>query len=369
MDRSNVLKHKYRELLILNDRVFMINPCIDGSIPFEGDGARMIKIVVTGERGSGVTSYFYGMMLKMMRGAAGVHLRINDADVYSKLHEGLSRLRDVGRPVGERWPSPCESPVDCEQEILYNFQVFDTVHWTEYMPELLYCEGEGYLPYLPHNMNCLFVCINGSLLQSDKENLEEVADNFNNRFGADLCNVLLHTEAKNTNAITPVCVLITKYDEVSPKLQDMSIITKFVKRCLPTLFQKNGDADRMVAVCPVSLGEDIDTGGKLRPKNVEKPLFFALLPMLVALQREIERTYEEIIIKNQKHKELMDRLLFSVRLAAIWPPKPDHTEEFKRELKRTLTIIQELKNKLLLENQNIPLFINGKEQNWKDYFV
>ena len=123
----------------------------------------MIKIVVTGERGSGVTSYFYGMMLKMMRGAAGVHLRINDADVYSKLHDGLSRLRDVGRPGGERWPSPCESPVACEMDVLYEFREFDTVRWTEYMPERFYDECDQ----LPHNINCLFVCIDGSLLQSD----------------------------------------------------------------------------------------------------------------------------------------------------------------------------------------------------------
>lgn len=359
-----MLNHKYRELLILNDRVFVINPCVNGSIPFKGDGALMIKIVVTGERGSGVTSYFYGMMLKMMRGAAGVHLRINDADVYSKLHDGLSRLRDVGRPGGERWSSPCESPVACEMDVLYEFREFDTVRWTEYMPERFYDECDQ----LPHNINCLFVCIDGSLLQSDEDSLKEVADDFYNRFGADLCNALLHAEAKRINTIAPVCILITKYDEVSSELQDMSIIAKFVERCLPILFQKDGNTNRIVAVCPVSLGKNIDDGGKLRPKNVEKPIFFALLPMLVALQREIERTYEEIIIKNRKHKELTDRL-FSVRLAAIWPPKPDHTEELKRELKRMLTIIQALKNKLLLENQDIPLFINGKEQNWKDYFV
>ena len=323
----------------------------------------MSKIVIIGTSGSGKTCYFYGMLHKMQRGISGFSLRINDSEAYRKLRNGILSLGDSRLSMDERWPYPSDKLEKYNLDLLHNMNKLDSLEWVDYPGEHVSEAHDDFINLLD-GANCLFVCVDGSLLQGDAEDLEDIADDFYNESGMDLCNALMRAEQKSGEAFPPVCILITKYDAVSPELQNMDLITKFVKSCFPALFRKGNGKDRMVTICPVSLGKDIAEGGKLRPKNVERPICFAAyLVQYVAVQETVKK-YKDVLEMGDKLAKAYSEKSFFGKLIT---PKPRVLSEEERAavIEFINTAEDDLKD-LLSMVKVLPLFINGEETNWPD---
>lgn len=233
-----------------------------------------MKIGVIGASGSGKTSFFLGMIKKIAFDKSDFSIMISDLKVGLELKNKMVNLADASLPSNERWPDPN----GCWEE--YTFELLDSgnkiadVQWID-CPIEYFLGNRDRLSKKLCCVDCLFVCVDGGFLQGNKDDLDNITDDFYSAYGADLCNALLCV-AEKSDVFPPVCILITKYDAVSPKLQDSETIKDFVKACIPILFYQGGGMDRVVTICPVSLGKDIAEGGKLRPRNVQYPLFAAL---------------------------------------------------------------------------------------------
>ena len=323
----------------------------------------MSKIVIIGTSGSGKTCYFYGMLHKMQRGVSGFSLRINDSEVYRKLRTGILRLGDASVPMEERWPDPSDKLETYNLDLLHNMNKLDSLEWVDYPGEYVSDVNDGFIDLLD-GANCLFVCVDGSLLQGDKDELEDIADDFYNHSGMDLCNALMRAEKKSGEAFPPVCILLTKYDAVSPELQDSEVIKDFLKACFPVLFREGKGKSRMVTICPVSLGKDIAEGGKLRPKNVERPICFATYLMQYAAVQEIVKKYRNFLeISEQMAKAYNEKSFFG---KLISPKPPVLSEEQKQAVIELInTAESDLKDLLAMVN-SLPLYINGESVNWPD---
>ncbi len=323
----------------------------------------MSKIVIIGTSGSGKTCYFYGMLHKMQRGISGFSLRINDSEAYRKLRGGMLRLGDVTLPIEERWPDPSDKLEKYELDLLHNMGKLDSLEWVDYPGEHVSAAHDDFINLLD-GVNCLFVCVDGSLLQGDEDELEDIADEFYSQSGMDLCNALMRAEQKSGEAFPPVCILITKYDAVSPELQNMDLITKFVKTCFPALFREGNGKDRMVTICPVSLGKDIADGGKLRPKSVERPICFAAYLVQYALFKEMETKAKGMInMSDEQAKRHASRGF----LGKLIHPRPKILSEEQKQAIAELINNSERDLEDLLAMVNIlPLYINGEKVNWPD---
>lgn len=323
----------------------------------------MSKIVIIGTSGSGKTCYFYGMLHKMQRGISGFSLRINDSEAYRKLRGGMLRLGDTSLPIEDRWPDPSDKLEQYNLDLLHNMGKLDSLEWVDYPGEHVSEAHDDFINLLD-GANCLFVCVDGSLLQGDEDELDDIADDFYNESGMDLCNALMRAEQKSGEAFPPVCILITKYDAVSPELQNMDLITKFVKACFPTLFRQGNGKDRMVTICPVSLGKDIADGGKLRPKNVERPICFAAYLVQYVAVQEIVKKYKDALDISEKMAKAYSEKSFLGKLVSRKPPVL--SEEQKQAVIELINTAEgDLKDLLAMVNV-LPLFINGEETNWPD---
>ena len=138
-----------------------------------------------------------------------------------------------------------------------------------------------------------------------------------------------------------MCILITKYDAVSPELQNMDLIPKFVNPCFPDLFHEENGKDRIVTICSVSLGKDIAEGGKLRPRNVHLPLLAAWYFRLLKLHQE---TYDML------HQ--FDEWPYLIR-----PHRPQEKQELSVLYQEIAAQASDFGKDLML----LPLFVNGRE--------
>ena len=302
-----------------------------------------MKIGIVGPTGSGKTCYFYGMLHKMQRGISGFSLRVDD-ETYWKLRKEFISLGDVRLPMDERWPDSSDKMEKYHLDLLYNLNKWDSLEWVDYPGEHVSEAHDDFINLLD-GATCLIVCVDGSLLQGDAEDLEDIADDFYHGFGIDFCNALMRAEQKSGEELPPVCILITKYDAVSPELQNMDLITKFVKSCFPVLFCEENGKDRIVTICPVSLGKDIAEGGKLRLRNVHLPLFAA---WYFRLRKLHQQAYDML------HK--FDRLPYIIR---------QHRSQVYQEMvvlyEEMVQQTSDLENDLML----LPLFVNGRECTWE----
>ena len=190
--------------------------------------------------------------------------------------------------------------------------------------------------------------------------LKELAYDYYHQFGIEICNALAHAaESNEEKAYPPVCVLITKYDVVSLEFQDMELLTLFVKYCFPILFSKNNDNKHIVTICPVSLGKDIAKGGKLRPKYVERPIYFALYLSMSMQMKELESS----IKLGEESRSYWTWIPKYWKTPWRWENEKQRQEEFSALINLLKQMLKEL-HKVV---EVLPLYINGEKQNWPEY--
>lgn len=323
----------------------------------------MSKTVIVGITNSGKTCYFYGMLRKMMRGYHGFSIRVAEKD-FASLRTGIKRLGDTKLPVGERFPVPSSMQEEYEMDLLYNLKKLDSFKWVDYPGELAESGNEEFINLLD-GATCLLLCVDGTAIQGTEDNIDDIVDSiYNDKGGLELCNALQQAERKYENGFPPVCILITKYDEVSPELRNMELLTEIMKESFPILFHEGNGKSRMVTICPVTLGKEIMEGGKLDPKNVEKPICFANYLIQASILENVMQQAKSFITVNQQEVEKYKRKNVLHRLIS---KKPEPlTEEQKQAIGELINKGKEDLDALRGVIEALPLYINGVKTDWPD---
>lgn len=384
----------------------------------------MSKIVIIGTTASGKTCYFYGMLRKLQRGVSGFSIRINEKSNYNKLREGMLKLGDTRLPLDERWPEATSAVETFKLDLMHNLRQLDSIDWVDYPGEHVLTMENAFIEQL-NGADCLFVCVDGSKLAFDVERYESIedeladieeelaedgttadvfrnvpggvskellerygedrcavltqylinkSDDFDQQSGMDLCNALAHAEkaatekaAKDENArkdLPTICILVTKADTLPEMLKDMDLLKLFLQLCFPSLFYPGKGNHRDVSICPVTLGKDISTGGKLHPKNVERPICLAAYLMQLAACKELGINVDNFINHHEQQAQAYNNAGF---IGRIIRPKPRVLSE---EEKATLRTLVESANEDLNELREmisvVPRYIDGIKSSWAD---
>ena len=281
-----------------------------------------MKIGIIGPTGSGKTSYLLGMIKEMIHTECGFSIRISDPKTIGDLKDKMLKLTDKYLSANERWPVSSTSLEEYTLELFDNRNKYVDIQWIECPSELFkIAQGQERLAKTIGSVDFLFVCVDGSLLQGNEDALEDIADDFHNKSGCDIRNALMCVSLKSDEAFPPVCILITKYDAVSPALRKQEPLQEILQLIFPELFQQKSG---IVAICPVSLGKNIAEGGRVQPKNVH-------LPMLAALY-----------------------LYIHARLHLL----PDTSMAYQMMAAQKTDLLQEIRD--------LPVFYNGKLWQWSD---
>ena len=323
----------------------------------------MSKIVIIGTQGAGKTCYFYGMLSKLQIGVGGFSLPI-DGQKHPQLRNAIKRLGDIKLPLGERWPQANTEMEKYELDLMLNFKKLDTIEWVDYPGEKVTYGDKDFISLLK-DADCLFICVDGSLLkEGTPEDIDDLVYDFIQESGADLCNALNHAAVVNENGLPPICILITKYDEVSPALRNLESIKEFAKKCFNPLFAEGQGAKRMVTICPVTLGKEIADGGKLRPVNVQMPICFAAYLMQYRLVSAMISQINDEVAKREAEEASYREASFLGRLIR---PKPQPlSEEQKKTLAEEVARLKAPLDALLAEVRKFPLIIDGQDVAWPD---
>lgn len=323
----------------------------------------MTRVVICGITASGKTCYFYGMLRKMMMGHHGFIIRPQQKD-YTALRMGIKRLGDTKLPLEQRFPAP-SAHMDCYTlDLLYNYKQLESFEWVDYPGEFVEQANTDFIQLL-EGANCLFICVDGEVIQGDEGDIDEIVETLiNDRGGFELNYALSQASEKNKDDLPPICIMVTKYDKVSPALRNKEAIRNIVGQVFTELFSPNsGGATRMVTVCPVTLGKNLDEGAKLDPKGVEMPICFATyllqLSQFVDLRDDVkgklERFNHEIDSYNQKG--------FFKKIITPKPTLPmtkEDAEKIAVELKDRENDVEALRNAI----EGMTLYVNGEETEW-----
>lgn len=298
--------------------------------------------------------------------------------------------------------------------MLHNFKKIDSIDWVDYPGEHVAKMEDAFIKQLD-DADCLFVCVDGSKLDFDAERYESFADeladiedelaedgiasdvfrnvpggvpkelferygedrcavltqylinkadDFDQQSGMDLCNALAHAEKAAKKGLPAICILFTKSDAIPKELLDMELLKLFVQLCFPSLFHPGEGNDRYVSICPVTLGKDIATGGKLNPKNVERPICLAAYLMQLAKCKELGVDVDKFIRHHEQKTQEYNNAGF---IGKIIRPKPPVLSEEEKIILRNLVEsadkdLDELREMISI----LPLYINGQKGSWAD---
>lgn len=338
----------------------------------------MIKIVICGVERSGKTCYFYGMLGKLMRGANSFIIRTTAK--FDELRTAISRLADTKLPDNERYPLPSSELQRYQLDLVYQMQFLDNIDWIDYPGELVANARDAFISELK-SADCLLICVDGDCVNWGGDWNADDTDQIVNRFtynagGLALSNALT-TAAMINKRLPPVCVMVTKYDKVPDDFRNQHFFvdgfTEYgerkdgvLKSIFPTLFDVNGGAP--VTTCGVSLGANIDMGGPLNPKHVEKPILFATY-------WKLKRDYRELVNAMNKRIEGYNAELTSYNNKGFWSklfaqmPQRPFTDAEKADYQNRLDTYKRNLEGLKQIVNTLPHYRDGQECSMEDFDI
>lgn len=249
--------------------------------------ANGMKITMLGPSGIGKTCFMTGMFGIMQVGYDGFTLRTTDHDDGVRLNMDWERM--LGETGPNRFPplTP-DTPTYYDFRFCYAFNPIMDFTWLDYRGGALSDRKEAAsVAELEQHLlssSCVFVCISAEHLIEpiSAANLPRVHVkarlNYINEYLGKLREGINPSAAKPF----PVVVMITKYDLLldpsrTKTLRPKEAIYNDLKTLFRPLFSK--DSGFLVMVSKVSLGPDLRnslTDGAIDPKNVHKPIIFAI---------------------------------------------------------------------------------------------
>ena len=326
----------------------------------------MSKLVILGTTHSGKSCYFYGMLRKMMVGIEGFSIRVEDKD-FPKINAAIKNLSDVKLPPAERFPLPSQTRDSYKLDLLYNLGLLENFEWDDYPGENLETSMNEFAASM-RDAHCLFLCVDGEGLEKsgeyfDPKDIDDLADDLIDSWGSLTLSHALAAAERVNQSFPAVCVMITKYDKVPEKFRSMNTMMGVIRRCFPILFNSGIEGvNRVVTICPVSLGKDLDQkGARFRPVNVEKPICFATY----LIQAQKQKDYQEQF--NRMEQDMREWRKWDQRnfIEKILHPKPRRISRTEQATADSLfqngeQNVRNLRGMIA----DLPLYMNGKGIEW-----
>lgn len=333
----------------------------------------MSRVLICANTMSGKTTFMYGTFHQMMKGIYGFTLIPKHH--FAQFNRQCKRIGDTRLPLNERFPAPSDKIEEYHFLLKYNLKTIDEIQWIDY-PGNLVEEDENnpdnvrLMEYMK-GTDCLFLCIDGAHFNHDTRT--GILSAINRDGGGMELNYMLNRAAENARTgadqgLPPVCMIITKYDLVEPDKRSETFLLDILKEVFPILFHpSSGGSGRLVSVCPVTLGRDIGKGGKLEPKNIEKPFCYLTFLRQASVLKQYDRRME--LLRGQigafrRRTEPLQRYRLARQVLSYWPAARAQEElvgleEQYRHLEHDLVCMKQ-------SLENMALFDNGRQIPWEN---
>lgn len=332
----------------------------------------MSRILICANTLSGKTTFMYGTFHQMMKGIYGFTL--TPKYHFAQFNRQCKRIGDTRLPLNERFPAPSDRIEEYTFILKYNLKTIDEIQWIDYPGNLVEEDEDNpdnvrLMEYMD-GADCLFLCVDGAHFNHDTKN--GIINAINCDGGGMELNFMLNRAAVDARTgkdreLPPVCLIITKYDLVEPDKRNEEFLVDILKEVFPILFYPGtGQRGRLVSVCPVTLGRNISQGGKLEPRNIEKPFCYLTFLRMAAALRQYRENMEQMkaeLLRRRDREEghsrrrLIRRLLTRRGGCQVTEEELGRMVETCCRLERDLT---DMKRSL----QNMALFDNGQQIPW-----
>lgn len=273
-----------------------------------------IKITMLGDDSVGRTCYMLGMYAEMQREKHGFTLSATNKDEHIQLIELWSNM--VKGNDNKRWPPGGAG--DQSNFRTYNFDLnyafiknIIKLKWLDYRGEITSNKStekdREELKSEIKQSTCLFLCISGKYLSEPitEDNLYLKQIELQIPFIVEHLAQLNQDDKQKKRKYLPIVIIITKYDLCFARKQEELI--EDVKKLLPDLFVTK--SSWLVMICPTTLGKQLAQNleqGKIVPKNLDLPLFFAIV---AKYQEQItDKNNNSNLIKPEAAKLLAEEL-------------------------------------------------------------
>ncbi len=332
----------------------------------------MSRILICANTLSGKTTFMYGTFHQMMKGIYGFTL--TPKYHFAQFNRQCKRIGDTRLPLNERFPAPSDRIEEYTFILKYNLKTIDEIQWIDYPGNLVEEDEDNpdnvrLMEYMD-GADCLFLCVDGAHFNHDTKN--GIINAIHCDGGGMELNFMLNRAAVDAKTgkdreLPPVCLIITKYDLVEPDKRNEEFLVDILKEVFPILFYPGtGQRGRLVSVCPVTLGRNISQGGKLEPRNIEKPFCYLTFLRMAAALRQYRENMEQMkaeLLRRRDREEghsrrrLIRRLLTRGSGCQVTEEELGRMVETCCRLERDLT---DMKRSL----QNMALFDNGQQIPW-----
>ena len=324
-------------------------------------------MTILGTSGAGKTCYLLSMYHKMCIGMNGFTITTDDdTDVDLRHRYDQMKDRSLGNrrfPAGTDGRSQYEFTLECGYKPVMSFS------WDDYPGGYLDVKGTGDMDSYKQieqsilNSSCLFICIDGTLLQGDDidEKISAIQDD---------CSIYINPffskYRKEHEALPPTAFVITKWDICAPDNSSDDLI-KIISEAFSPFFEAGKTGKTMAAIIPVSIdiySNSTEPGKRMRPYDIELPIFMGIF---FALQNKIN---------NDKQNKTSLQNQISNEQSTFWSFLFGDSDSVKQKN----TDVRAIQNKLNINQQNlqkifrqlekdVPLFfINGKQGKFSDIF-
>ena len=324
-------------------------------------------MTILGTSGAGKTCYLLSMYHKMCIGMNGFTITTDD-DTDVDLRHRYDRMKD--RSLGNRrFPAGTDGRSQYEFTLECGYKPIMSFSWDDYPGGYLDVKGTGDMDSYKQieqsilNSSCLFICIDGTLLQGDDidEKISAIQDD---------CSIYINPffskYRKEHGALPPTAFVITKWDICAPDNSSDDLI-KIISEAFSPFFEAGKTGKTMAAIIPVSIdiySNSTEPGKRMRPYDIELPIFMGIF---FALQNKINNDKQnKTSLQNQISNE---RSTFRSFLFGD-SDSVKHMNTDVRAIQNKLNINQQNLQKIFRQlEKDVPLFfINGKQGKFSDIF-
>ena len=295
------------------------------------------KVTVIGVKESGKTTYLTGMYICMSMGVKHFSLFAKDPsqDMY------LEKLWDMINN-GDK-PDPSDKTEKYKFHIAHNYKPVMDFDWMDYPGGILAQPNTPECQTLIQdvkNSDCILLILNGELFANiQAQDVEEYKE----------C-VLKKLK------LPPVGIVVTKCDLIPKTYQ--STIQDIIRKKFNQLINESG---RIILPMSVTLGGKLEPGFIPNPHNIEQPIAFAVLAILMKylLLAKIQNAENQSYIVN--HSGFLKSILNSGKI--------DKAKQNSKTLGEVIDKISGDAYKLIeLFSDSKVIYVDGKEKNLRDYY-
>lgn len=322
-------------------------------------------MTILGTSGAGKTCYLLSMYHKMCSGMNGFTITTDDdTDVDLRHRYDQMKDRSLGNrrfPAGTDGRSQYEFTLECGYKPVMSFS------WDDYPGGYLDVKGTGDMDSYKQieqsilNSSCLFICIDGTLLQGDDidEKISAIQDD---------CSIYINPffskYMKEHGALPPTAFVITKWDICAPD-NSSDDLKKIISEAFSPFFEAGKTGKTIAAIIPVSIdlySNSTEPGKRMRPYCIQFPIFMGIF---FALRNKIN---------NDKQNKTSLQNQISNERSTFWSFLFGDSDS----VKQMNTDVRAIQNKLNINQNNlqkifhqleeyVPLFfINGKQGKFSD---